>query len=113
MSPPWVSVRSGTGLSKGKGGTNPATRRRSRPRIVCYVPRVVRKEAKAPSLEKAPGAPWIAALAILAGGVVLRCIGLGHREFWHDEYCSMLYATAPEGTLRALRVGGNPPLYFL
>lgn len=51
--------------------------------------------------------------AILAGAVVLRCVGIGHREFWHDEYCSLLYATAPEGTLQALRVGGNPPLYFL
>lgn len=53
------------------------------------------------------------ALGILAGSAVLRCLGLGHREFWHDEYCSLLYATAPEGTLQALRAGGNPPLYFL
>jgi hypothetical protein len=57
--------------------------------------------------------PSILVIAVLAVGAVLRCIGLGHRELWHDEYCSLLYATAPEGTLRALRAGGNPPLYFL
>lgn len=43
----------------------------------------------------------------------MRLLGIGNREFWHDEYCSLLYATAPEGTIASLRAGGNPPLYFL
>ena len=60
-----------------------------------------------------PRAFFAIALVIVGAGLVLRVIGLGHREFWHDEFCSLRYARAPEGTIRALRAGGNPPLYFL
>ena len=59
-------------------------------------------------------APWAVA-AILAGAVLLRCVGLNSRWLWHDELLTINWSVhGPWAAIvNTLRFDLHPPLYYL
>jgi len=53
----------------------------------------------------------LALLLLLA--LAVRLINLNRLELWHDEACTVLTATSPQGVWQELRTDTNAPLYFL